>query len=113
MQPGLPLRGKIPPPARYVNRQIRIAVEDEKFIAEQRQRAFDGAARAQQFRAVERIIQPDAKRAAVAKIALDHFAEMADAQAPPGGGRGRGAIRADAPKRAGRRRKPAIWVFFP
>ena len=60
--------------------QIRITVEHEKFIAEQRHRAFDGAARAQQFRAVERIIQPDAKRAAIAKIALDHLAEITEAQ---------------------------------
>src|SRR5208283_1321363 len=66
-----------------VNRQIRIAVEHEKFIAKQGQRAPESAARAQQLRAVERIIQPDAKPAAVAKIALNHLAEMAEAQHRP------------------------------
>ncbi len=52
---------------RVINRQIRIAVEHKKFFAQQRQRAFDGAAGAQKFWPVEGIIQLDAKLFAVAK----------------------------------------------
>ena len=63
-----------------LNRQIRIAVEHKKIHAEQRQRTLERAAGAEQFGAVERIIKLQAKRRAVAKIALNHFAEMPDAE---------------------------------
>ena len=60
-----------------LNRQIGIAVKDEKFFTELRQGAFDRATSAEQFFAVKRIIKPDAERFAT-KIALNHFAKIAD-----------------------------------
>ena len=65
---------------RVFHRQIRVAVEHEEFIAEQRQRAFDGAAGAEQFFAIEGIIQFHSKFFAGAKIALNHFAKVADTE---------------------------------
>ena len=61
-------------------RQIGITVQHKKFITEQRQGAFDGTARAEQLGAVKRIIQPHAGRRTVAEVALNHLAEVSDAQ---------------------------------
>src|SRR5208282_6462229 len=63
-----------------LNRQIRIAVEHKKFHAEQRQRAFERAAGTQQFGAVESIIEPETEGRTIAKLMLNHFAEMPDAK---------------------------------
>ena len=47
---------------RILDRQIGIAIENEKFIAEFRQRASDGSAGAEQILADEGIIQFDNKK---------------------------------------------------
>src|ERR1035437_214026 len=62
-----------------LNRQIRIAIENEKFFAQFWQCAFDRAAGAEKFFTIEGIFQFHAERF-VAEIALDHFSEIADAQ---------------------------------
>ena len=64
---------------RVGNRQIRITVKNEELFAELGQRAFDGAAGAEQFFTVKRIVELDAV-CFIAEFALDHFTEKADAQ---------------------------------
>ena len=95
------------------HRQIRIAVEHEKFIAEQRQRAFDGATRAQQFRAVERIIESARRTRRRRQNRVGSFRRDSRRTTRRGGCRGHGAIRADAPETVCPRRARAIWEFFP
>ena len=61
-------------------RQIGIAVQDEEFISQQRQRLLEGATRAKQRAAVERVSDCEAKFAAVAHDRLYLPTQMTDAE---------------------------------
>ena len=60
--------------------QIRVAVEHEKLFAEHRQGTLQRSARAEQHRAVVRVIKMHAMRAAIAEVALHHLAKVAEAE---------------------------------
>jgi hypothetical protein len=63
-----------------VDGEIAVPVEHVERVAEFRQRADEGAAGADEFRAVERVVDGNAPRGAVAVSVDDFFTEVADAK---------------------------------
>src|SRR5207249_10598903 len=63
-----------------LDRQVGVSIQDKKVLSQQRKRFAYRAPGSNQTRAIKRILQRYAKTRAVAKLSLDHFTQVSDAE---------------------------------